>query len=126
MASPITKVILGMIFVLNILSFFSASVLSGFFFSLYAWSSLLNSFKKVFYTIHVSFNIEYFLSVIHWSIKVQAGFSTYTFERCIKPVIISKEVTHHTQMVYIWEFWWSFKYDLAEFLTKPAACLKMG
>lgn len=65
MASPITKVILGMIFVLNILSFFSASVLSGFFFSLYAWSSLLNSFKKVFYTIHVSFNIEYFLSVVH-------------------------------------------------------------
>lgn len=131
-ASAVTRVILGVIFVLNILSFFSASVPSVFFFSLCFEFAIRLIPKKAFYTIHVSFHVEYliihtyFLSAVHWSIQVQAVFSMYTFERCSKTVIISKEVSHHAQMVYTQEFWRSLKYDSSKFLTKPTVCFKMG
>lgn len=94
MASTVTKLILGMIFALNILAFFLCFYSNFFFFSLCFEFAFKLIPKKVFYTIHVSFHIEYliihtyFLSVVHRSIKVQAVFSTYIFERCSKPVKI--------------------------------------
>lgn len=50
MACAVTKVILGMIFALNICLF-----------SLLLFSPLLNSFKKVFCKIHIPFFIEYLI-----------------------------------------------------------------